>query len=522
MSVNCIRNLLEHAGSSHSEKVALIHEQRTICFGELLKRVNQIAHYLSELDYPPGSRIGIYSDKSIEQVIAILALLSTEYIFVPITSVLKPEQVDYIVQDAGIRCIITDVNRLERIRQTNFEGKVITYASAEKEIPSFEEIYKYYNEDFEVRIKSFHNAVITYSFAASGLPKGIVITHRNLIDGARVVDQYLGLREEDIFSGVLSFNLDYGLNQIFCMLYKRATLAIHKMLLPSDFFNHLIRDAVTVLPVMPIHITQMFDEEPHRLPTPGQLAGVRVITSSGGKLTSKMLEMVERYFPQADFYSMHGLTEAFRSAYLDPAQIRIRPTSIGKAIPDVEVFIINEQGEACAPREVGELIHRGACIYKGYWNSPEDTAMRFKSIRILEKVIDLEGELTDEIVVASGDYVYRDEEDYIYFHSRRDDMIKTSGYRVSPSEIERVVYDNIEAVQSCAVFGVENEMIEEEIALVYSAAAEIPRNELLFELKKHLPSHMVPTIILYKKSIPLHYGKINKAALREELMQKSP
>ncbi len=256
----------------------------------------------------------------------------------------------------------------------------------------------------------------------------------------------------------------------------------------------------------------------HLLPTSQQLEGVRIITSSGGKLTEKMLEKIDAYFPEAAFFSMHGLSEAFRSAYLDPKQIKIRPTSIGKAIPDVELFIVNEAGEVCALREVGELIHRGACIYKGYWNSPEDTQMRFKSICILEKVIDLEGDLTDEIVVASGDYVYKDEEGYIYFHSRKDDMIKTSGYRVSPAEIERVVYDNLPQVEWCAVFGVENEQIEEEIALVYSGAHEIPKNELLFELKKHLPGYMIPSIILYKKSIALHYGKINKAALKEELL----
>ncbi len=520
MSVNCIRSLLERAGVSHSDKVALVHNAQRLTFGELLQKVNRIARYLSALDYPEGSRIGVYSEKSVEQVIAILALLSTRYVFVPITRLLKPEQVAYIVDDAGIRCIITDAGRVKKVEEAGFTGKIITYSAVDKEIASFEEIYKYYSPEYDVRIKSFHNAVITYSFASSGLPKGIVITHRNLIDGARVVDQYLGLQECDIISGVLSFNLDYGLNQIFCMLYKRATLALHKMLLPSDFFNHLIRDEVTVLPLMPIHITQMFDEDPHRLPSSEQLSSVRIITSSGGKLTVKMLEDIEAWFPEAAFFSMHGLSEAFRSAYLDPKQIRIRPASIGKAIPDVELFIINENGDSCKPREVGELIHRGACIYKGYWNSPEDTALRFKSIRILEKVIDLEGELTDEIVVASGDYVYRDEEDYIYFHSRKDDMIKTSGYRVSPAEIERVVYENLDEVQSCAVFGMENERIEEEIALVYSGSSEIPRNELLFELKKHLPAYMVPTIIFYKKSIPLHYGKINKAALKEEILQQ--
>ncbi len=519
MSVNCIRNLLEVSSQTHPNKIAIIHELKSLTFDQLLKKVNQIAHYFSELNLPKGSRIGIYSNKSIEQVVAILALLSTEYVFVPITRFLKPEQVQYIVNDCDIKCIVTDESKLENIQKSNFEGKIVTYESVNKEIASFEEIYKYYNKNYTVTIKSFDNAAITYSFAATGFPKGVVITHRNLIDGARVVSRYLDLKESDIISGILPYNLDYGLNQIFCMLYKRATLAIHKMVLPSDFFAHLLRDNVTVLPIMPVNITQMFDEDPHRLPKPEALKSVRIITSSGGKLTSKMLQDIESYFPDARFFSMHGLSEAFRSAYLDPSQIKIRPTSIGKAIPDVDLYIINENGEECKPREVGELIHRGACIYKGYWNSPEDTKMRFKSIKILEKVINLEGELTDEIVVASGDYVYKDEEEYIYFHSRRDDMIKTSGYRVSPAEIERVVYDHLPEVQSCAVFGIENEKIEEEIVLVYSSGSEIPKNELLFEIKKHLPNYMIPSIIVYKKSIPLHFGKINKALLKDEVIK---
>ena len=143
--------------------------------------------------------------------------------------------------------------------------------------------------------------------------------------------------------------------------------------------------------------------------------------------------------------------------------------------------------------------------------------MRFKSIKILEKVLNLEGDLSDEIVIASGDFVYKDEENYIYFHSRKDDMIKTSGYRVSPEEIEKVVFDNIKEISACAVFGVENEMIEEEIVLVYTADSELSVNEILFELKKHLPNYMIPTQVVYKKSIPLHFGKINKEILKQEL-----
>ena len=171
---------------------------------------------------------------------------------------------------------------------------------------------------------------------------------------------------------------------------------------------------------------------------------------------------------------MHGLTEAFRSTYLEPSQLKIRPESIGKPIPDVEIYIINEEGFECQPRQIGELIHRGGYIYKGYWNAKEETNKLYKSIKVLEKVIDLEGDLTDEIVVCSGDYVYKDEEGYIYFVSRKDDMIKSRGFRISPYEIEAVVNNNIAQIKDCAVFSIENEKIEEEIILAYSANKEIP------------------------------------------------
>jgi len=235
-----------------------------------------------------------------------------------------------------------------------------------------------------------------------------------------------------------------------------------------------------------------------------------------------MIKNITTHFPDAAFYSMHGLTEAFRSAYLDPRQIHIRPHSIGKAIPDVELYIINEEGEECKAREVGELIHRGAGIYKGYWNAPEETAKRFKSIHILDKVIKPEGQLTDELVVASGDYVYKDEEEYIYFVSRKDNMIKTQGFRVSPFEIENVVYSNIQGITECAVFSIPNDEIEEEIVMVYGAKEELSRNEIIFELKKHLPNYMIPEQIIYKKSMPLtslHDRSIDTQALKDALLK---
>jgi len=518
MSVNSIRNLLEMAAKSEPEKIGIIYENEQISYATLIEKVDKIAHYLTTLGLKKGSRIGIYSNKSASQVIAILAVLSTEYVFVPITRLLKPEQVKHIINDCNIACIITDKTKIENIKAIQFSGKIISYESSAESDVSFEEIIKCYSAEINCNIKGHDNAAITYSFGSLGNPKGIVINHRSFIDGARVVSNYLDIKKYDIISGLLSFNLDYGLNQLFTTLYKKATLAIHKFVLPSDFFTHLINDSITVLPLMPIHITQMFDEDLHRIPQSEHFKNLRVVTSSGGNITPLMVKNITHTFSNAKFYSMHGLTEAFRSAYLDPSQIHIRPNSIGKAIPDVELYIINEEGESCKPREIGELIHRGTAIYKGYWNAPEESAKRFKSIHILDKVIHPEGQLTDEIVIASGDYVYADEEGYIYFVSRKDDMIKTQGYRVSPQEIESVVCENILDITECVVFSVPNVEIEEEIVLVYNAKNELARNEILFELKKHLPNYMLPSHIVYKKTMPLkslHEKQIDKDALKK-------
>mgnify|MGYP003384779578 FL=1 len=521
MSINSVRTLLESAVQASSDKNAVVYNEKSINYSQLFTKVNQVAFYLNELDLPKDSRIGIYSTKGIEQVIAVLAILSTDYILVPLTTLLKPEQVEYIINDCDIKCIITDKLKLESIEEINFDGQIISYETASKGIASFEEIFKYYNKPYTCDINGHSNAVITYSFGVSGTPKGIVISHRNLIDSARVVSEYLQLEHEDVISGVLIFNLDYGLNQIFCTLYKAATLALHRFILPDDFFNHLINDKVTVLPLMPVNISQMFDEDMHRIPSAELFSGVKTITSSGGNVTAKMIKDCKNTFQQADFYSMHGLTEAFRSTYLDPSQVQIRPDSIGKAIPDVELYVINEQGKECGVREVGELIHRGGYIYRGFWNAPEQNSERFKSVQILKDVINLEGQLTDELVVATGDYVYKDEEGYFYFVSRQDDMIKTRGFRVSPYEVESVVAKNIPQIEKCAVFGLDNELIEEEIVMVYSAPTEITEKEILFELKKHLASYMIPSRVVYKKSLPLiqsDKNKINKEALKKTLL----
>ena len=521
MTVNSIRCLLEKASKKYPNKCAIKFGDESYSYKELIEKVDKIASYLVSLNLKKGARVGIYSDKSCHQVIAILATLSTPYTLVPITRLLKPEQVKYIINDCSISCMLTDSKKIDKVKDTGFNGEIITFDGSGSEYVSFNEIYKCYKGSFSSNIKGHDNAVITYSFSSLGDPKGVVISHRALFDGASIVSRYLDINSNDTISGVLSFNIDYGLNQIFTTLYNGATLAIHKLVLASNFFSHLIDDEVTILPIMPIHISRIFDEDPHKIPAPEFFNKLRIITSSGGNLTPLMIKNITTHFPDAKLYSMHGLSEAFRCAYLEPSQIHIRPDSIGKAVPDVELYIINEDGKECKPREIGELIHRGAGIYKGYWNAPKETAKRFKSISILSKVIDIDEGLTDEIVVASGDYVYADEEGYIYLVGRKDDMIKTRGFRVSPKEIESVVYKYLPQIPECIVFSIPNDEIEEEIILVYGGAKEIPKNEILFELKKHLPNYMLPSQIIYDTNMPrksIHSGEIDRKRLKERFL----
>ena len=187
MTVNTVRELLENAAAADPEKTALIFGPERYSYRELLERVDRIAHYLTTLKLPRGSRIGIYSDKSPEQVVAILAILSTEHLFVPITRLLKPEQVQHIIEDCGIACIVTDAKKIATVRKTGFEGRVLSYTPTSESDVSFEEIYKCTPAEHRCQVRGHDNAAITYTFGSSGDPRGIVIDHRGFYDGAAIV-----------------------------------------------------------------------------------------------------------------------------------------------------------------------------------------------------------------------------------------------------------------------------------------------------------------------------------------------
>ena len=264
---------------------------------------------------------------------------------------------------------------------------------------------------------------------------------------------------------------------------------------------------------MPVIISRMFDPQ---LPGPDadlDFSALRYVSTTGGPVTAKILDQLRKTFPVTDIVLMYGLTEAFRSSWLQPDQVAIRPTSIGKAIPEVELYVLDEKGQDCAPDVPGQLVHRGGCVAKGYWNAPEATAERFRQI----------DRFPNETVVFSGDLVRRDEEGYLYFLGRMDSMIKTHGFRVSPTEIEEHAR-RFEGLFDAVAFGIDNPEIGQDIAVVYTTTDRTPlaSDALTEHFRAGMPHHMVPRWFVHLEAFPAtgSGGKVDRVLARRLSLEK--
>jgi acyl-CoA ligase (AMP-forming) (exosortase A-associated) len=332
-------------------------------------------------------------------------------------------------------------------------------------------------------------AAILYTSGSTGLPKGVVLSHRNLTAGAASVAGYLGLSAADRILAVLPLSFDAGLSQLTTAFSVGATAVLHNHLLPAHLLALLARERITVLTAVPPLYLQLCS-----VAWPAQAADtVRLFANTGGRMPLATLQTLRARMPQAQPFLMYGLTEAFRSTYLPPDQVDRRPDSIGKAIPNAEILVLREDGSECGVDEPGELVHRGPTVGLGYWNDPVRTAERY---RLLPQACAGRpaAVLVEERVVFSGDTVRRDAEGYLYFVGRRDEMIKTSGYRVSPVEVEEVLYGT-GLVGECAAFGVEDPALGQRIVVVATPAeghAALDTAALLDQCRQRMPAYMVP------------------------------
>src|SRR5205823_4582816 len=280
---------------------------------------------------------------------------------------LKQSNIRHIIENSGMSAAIIDSERLNEIREFAGMTKLIMgHGAVDNDWPNLPYMRRFIQPRMFFDRIGNDNAAIIYSSGSTGRPKGILIAHRNLTDGADIVAEYLGTTEDDRIGCVLSFNFDYGLNQIWQTIRTGAALYLHDLVLPNDLFALLAKESITALPVMPVFITKMFDKRLKLTTASYDFFALRYVCSTGGRLSQEMLNDLKTTFPKARIYSMFGLTEAFRSTYLEPDKLDAHPTSIGKAIPDCQVLVLDENGEECLPNVPGELVHRGATVTKGY------------------------------------------------------------------------------------------------------------------------------------------------------------
>ena len=504
----------EQTLSAVPDKVAVFSGDASLTFRQLHLEAVAASQALAQLGVRPGDRVGICMQKTPDQVVAILAVLWANAVLVPIHPVLRSEQIGHVATDCDMKLLITESTRVEELRGAARERIVIGRGADEEGIASLGKLRRdcQASESFFCG-KAADTAAIIYSSGSTGRPKGIVLSHENLADGARIVASYLGTKTSDRIAGVLSLNFDYGLNQLWQTLFTGSSLHLHDLIFPRDLFQLLANERITALPLMPVIISRMFDPQ---LPGPDDgmdFSALRYVSTTGGPVTARMLEHLWKTFPGTHIVLMYGLTEAFRSSWLPPDELAARPTSIGKAIPEVELYVLDDQDQDCAPNVPGQLVHRGGCIAKGYWNAPQATAERFRQI----------DRFPGETVVFSGDLVRKDEDGYLYFLARMDSMIKTYGFRVSPTEIEEQAR-RFEGLLDVVAFGIDNPEIGQDIVLVYTTADGTPlaSDTLTERFRLAMPHHMVPRWFLHLEAFPAtaNQGKIDRVLVRRLSLEK--
>ncbi|MGH8657598.1 MAG: acyl-CoA ligase (AMP-forming), exosortase A system-associated [Gammaproteobacteria bacterium] len=503
---------------------ALIFEQQALSYGDLSALVQRTASGLIDLGLEHQERVAVYLEKRPETVMAMFGSAAAGGVFVPINPLLKAEQVAYILQDCNVRILVTSSERLRSLQTAIprcHELRTIVLVDREKvalpapqiALARWEEILATSSARSPHRCIDNDMVAILYTSGSTGKPKGVVLSHRNMVTGAKSVAQYLQNNSSDKILAVLPFSFDYGLSQLTTAFCKAACAVLCNYLLPRDVLLAAERHRISGLAAVPPLWIQLANLE---WPA-GVVEELRYITNSGGAMPTAVVETLQRTLPKTDIFLMYGLTEAFRSTYLPPAQLKRRPDSMGKAIPNAEVFVVREDGSLCAPNEPGELVHRGALVAMGYWNDPEKTAERFRPAPNRPPGLTL-----PEIAVWSGDTVRMDEEGFLYFVARRDEMIKTSGYRVSPTEIEEVLYATGLVGEAVAV-GVPHPVLGQAIVVIVApaiAGRSLDDRQLMEECKYRLPGFMLPAHIAVKDVLPRNpNGKIDRKILAIELAQ---
>ena len=477
------------------DAAALIVGDDRLNYRELDELAGRTASALLALDLRPGDRVATWMGKTKLACIMPLAAARAGLIHVPINPVLKHGQAAHILADSGARLLIGNQARLESLQMDDLAGA--------KVVP-----LEVWQDGTQALPPSAHDpgalVALLYTSGSTGRPKGVMLSHANLWLGAISVAHYLGLKPDDRTLALLPLAFDYGQNQLFSTWAAGGCAIGFDYLLPRDLLRAVERHDVTVLAGVPPLWLQLADQE-----WEGAGRSLRTLTNSGGHLPEPLVRRLRALFPQAKLHLMYGLTEAFRSSSLDPALVDTHPDSVGTAIPFAELMVVHEDGREARSGEEGELVHAGPLVAQGYWNDAERSAERFKRAPAFSRL--------GGTAVWSGDTVTKGEDGLLRFRGRDDAMIKVSGNRISPTEIEEAALASGEATDAAA-FGVADDRLGQAIVLFAVGKGKDREEQLRTFLRRELPPHMQPQRIVWKNRLPIGpNGKLDRSALKAEL-----
>ena len=478
-----VAHMLDATATRAADRAAILERQASASYGQLRDTAAGIAAGLRALGVEPGDRVAIFLNRGVTAAAAFFGAVAAGGVAVILNETLRSRQIEHVLSHCDARVLVCSAELLNGLPRPLATRTRIVDVVELSEPAAFEPV---------PRIGS-DVAQIIYTSGSTGLPKGVTITHANLWAGARAVSGYVGITDGDRIASLLPFSFDYGFNQLLCAVLNGASLVVERSPLPQQIALTLRERAVTVLPCVPPLWLQLLGAPEF---TGAPISTLRAMTNTGGRVPVEAVRRLREAQPQAQLFLMYGLTEAFRATYLPPNEVDAHPDSIGRAIPGAEIMVLREDGTECAPGEEGELVQRGPTVAAGYWNDPDTTARVFRPNP--RRPV---GAPDAERVVYSGDVVRRDEEGRLYFLGRRDRIIKTLGFRVSPDEVCEAIYASGEVAE--AVVGAEpDEQRGERIVAYVVLAPAGDAGRLQRFCRAELPRYMQPARIEVMSALP--------------------
>jgi acyl-CoA ligase (AMP-forming) (exosortase A-associated) len=521
-----LHDLLYRSAEKCPDHDALASRGERMSYAALADDVASMAGGLFNLDLEQRDRIAVFLDKQFETVIAILGTAAAGLTFVPINPALRAAQAAYIMKDCNVRVLITTKARFSALQEVLDDCPDLRWIFIVNDAVSRTRRNGQIVEGYDALVARGRRTIagahptrdtdmagILYTSGSTGNPKGVVFSHRNFVAGAQSVSSYLHYRPSDRVINIPPYSFDFGLNQLFSSLCVGATAVLHNFMTTPDLLDAIAAEGVTGVSGVPTVMIQLAAQEwPTKL-----VEQIRYMSTTGGRMPEPAVRALRKALPRTDLYLMYGLTEAFRATYLPPSEVDRRPGSIGKAIPGAEVLVVRPDGTICDPGEPGELVQKGVLVTMGYWNDPVRTAERFRPAP------GVPADARDpELAVYSGDTVKTDADGFIYFIGRKDEMIKTRGYRVSPTEVEEAIFATGLASAAAAV-GVEDAVLGQVIVVFVTPklGRRLDAAAILERCRKALPAYMVPHRVVEREAMPLNAnGKVDRKRLGAEYAEQ--